>query len=363
MLEVVSSLSLLLRKAATDLFDVSFFLFGLYCVVGLGACNLFALLRGRKGRRPSWISLVITRVYIFSLVLWPLSRLSLFLAFLWICYLPYYADLSEYSGSRCDVSTRRGSGILGRVSVFLSKYFKNRLVKTVDIKEQCIVGLHPHGIIPFGGSVNVASEASRFSELFPEMNNRILVAASSCFLVPGFRELLLSYGALDCSRFNFEDWLRKGSSVFVFPGGAREGLYANPDSDWLDLTRRLGFIRLAIRFNIPVVPSFTFNEVDAFHQLHYSSIEKIPLLPFIRRLFQSTWGLSLPIFCHFFPIKNVTTECVTVIGKPIHFNIQCDNPSDDQVAECLSIYISALKRLYAEHAPKYNSRGRHLTVS
>ena len=63
--------------------------------------------------------------------------------FLWICYLPYYADLSEYSGSRCDVSTRRGSGILGRVSVFLSKYFKNRLVKTVDIKEQCIVGLHP----------------------------------------------------------------------------------------------------------------------------------------------------------------------------------------------------------------------------
>ena len=42
------------------------------------------------------------------------------------------------------------------------------------------------GIIPFGGSVNVASEASRFSELFPEMNNRILVAASSCFLFQGF---------------------------------------------------------------------------------------------------------------------------------------------------------------------------------
>lgn len=222
------------------------------------------------------------------------------------------------------------------------------------------------GIVPFSGSVNIASESSSFSELFPALSSRVLVAASSCFLVPGFRDLLLTHGTLDCSRFNCESWLRSGYTLFVFPGGAQEGLYANPDSDWLDLTRRLGFIRLAIRHNLPVVPAYTFNEVDVFTQVSYTLLEqKYPLVHSLRQCFQRTVGIAAPIFCELLPKRNGVSSMggVTVVGKPLHLPVHSEAPSDEEVARCLELYIAALKALYEEHSPKYNSRNRALIIS
>ena len=218
--------------------------------------------------------------------------------------------------------------------------------------------------MPFSGSVNIASEASSFSKLFPALTTRVLVAASSCFLVPGFRDLLLTHGTLDCSRFNCEKWLENGHSIFVFPGGAKEGLYSNPDIDWLDLSRRLGFIRLAIRYNIPVVPCYTFNEVDSFTQVSFSLLEQhYSLIHWFRQCFQRTFGIAAPLFCGLVPKRNTTSGGVTVVGKPIDLPVHSDEPSEKEVRLCLEIYINAVKALYAEHSAKYNSVHRELIIS
>jgi hypothetical protein len=37
-------------------------------------------------------------------------------------------------------------------------------------------------------------------------------------------------------------------------------LYSNPDVDMLDLRRKLGFVKLAIRYGVSLVPVYTFNE-------------------------------------------------------------------------------------------------------
>jgi 2-acylglycerol O-acyltransferase 2 len=221
------------------------------------------------------------------------------------------------------------------------------------------------GIVPFSGSLNICSEASGFSELFPALGSRVLVAASSCFLVPGFRDLLLTHGVLDCSRFNCEEWIQEGHSLFVFPGGAREGLYANPDCDWLDLRRRLGFIRLAIRYNVPVVPSYTFNEVNAFTQVAHPLLEQsYPWIHRFRQGFQRTVGIAAPFFCHLLPKRNTAQEGgVTVVGKPLHFSVHTDTPTDEEVDTCLHLYIAALQALYEEHAPRYNAGQRFLSIT
>ena len=226
--------------------------------------------------------------------------------------------------------------------------------------------IYPSGIIPFSGSINTCSEASNFSELFPALANRVLVAASSCFLVPGFRDVLVSHGVVDCSRFNCENWIRNGHSIFVYPGGAKEGLYSNPGCDWLDLRRRLGFIRLALRFNIPVVPSYTFNEVDAYSQLSYLSLENhFPVIHRFRLCFQRTLGIAAPIFTHLIPNRCKSNfDTVTVIGKPLHLPCCHDrnDPTDEEIRKCLDLYINNLQDLYNKYSHVYNSTRRSLLV-
>lgn len=327
-----------------------------YVVAGLAACSSFGLLRGKVWKSP--LSLFLLKAYFFSIAWIPLIQVSIPASIAALCYLPLYCDLSEYYGWRISHSFRKGF-----IAHFLRKVFNTNLVSTCGIKEQCIVGLHPHGIIPLGAIVNVASEAAGFSQQFPELGpSRVVIAATSCFLVPGFKDLLVTSGVLDCSRFNAERWLEKGSSVFVVPGGAREGLYSNPDIDWLDLNRKLGFIRLAIRYNVPVVPAYTFNEVDYCVQLPYHDLKKRPLASFIRRNFQSIFGISLPLVYNIsLPIPQ-DTSITTVIGEPIRFPCM-ENPTDEEVRECMTVYVQKLTQLYNEHAPKYNSRPRPLVVS
>jgi hypothetical protein len=57
-----------------------------------------------------------------------------------------------------------------------------------------------------------------FSSLFPEIETRVL-AATFCFLVPGYRDILLASGVVDASRFSAKLVMEKGYSICVVPGG------------------------------------------------------------------------------------------------------------------------------------------------
>lgn len=89
---------------------------------------------------------VMVRLYLFSLIWWPMTQLSTLLSTAWLCYLPFYIDLAEFNGWRISESVRQGTGICGRISTYLKSYFRCQLVKTVDIEKQCIFGIHPHGM-------------------------------------------------------------------------------------------------------------------------------------------------------------------------------------------------------------------------
>ena len=188
--------------------------------------------------------------------------MSFSLSLLYLLYLPLYLDLSEFTGARLSESVRRCA--LGR---WMQSIFGSKLVKTVDIKCQCIFGIHHHGLLPFGSVVSIGTEAAGFADLFPHNTKRVLVAASYCFMVPFFRDFILAGSIVDCNKWSFEKWLARGYSVGVYPGGAREGMYATPEADILDLKRKKGFLRLAMKHGVPVVPAYSFNEVDHYRQV------------------------------------------------------------------------------------------------
>lgn len=246
------------------------------------------------------------------------------------------------------------NGFLSIIPESLKYYFGCKLVKTTEINEQCILALHPHGLLPYCTCVNIVTEVNQFSELFPNLSNRVLVVASALMVIPFFRDFLLSYGIVDASRDNFESWLERKHTVAVYVGGAHEALYSNPTADILDLKRKTGFMKLSLKHGIPVVPCYTFNEVNHHRQIPYPTLLKFPLLSWIRSFIHTSTGLCLPILLSFLPSSQ--PQVVTVVGQPLH------PMKDKSLEENMARYISSLLELYDKHSPLYNSHKRELKI-
>eukprot|EP00698_Gefionella_okellyi_P024463 TRINITY_DN8638_c0_g1_i1.p1 TRINITY_DN8638_c0_g1~~TRINITY_DN8638_c0_g1_i1.p1 ORF type:complete len:335 (-),score=56.84 TRINITY_DN8638_c0_g1_i1:47-1051(-) len=308
-------------------------------------------MRGLKGedRLPRWFHKGIRLLFLIVIfgpicVAFPLGWIPL------LTYAYYACDLSELYGGRKPVL--RNIGIWKR----LARVFQAQLIKTVslDPKRKYIFAVHPHGILPMGGILNLSTNASNFADTFPGLDLRG-VAASLCFFLPLYRDFLLALGVCDAARYSAQRILDQGKSLYLVPGGATEALYASGDEDVLYLRNRTGFIRLAIQNGASLVPVFTFNESCAYEQ--YGTKSKWAMR--LKQRFQSLTGISLPFIKHLLPKR---IPAITVVGAPLH-TTQCDAPSADVVQQVLSEYIAQLEALYAQHADKYNiAQGKKLRI-
>ena len=59
----------------------------------------------------------------------------------------------------------------------------------------------------------------------------------------------------------------KGIATILVPGGAFEARNWSKDEVKLYLNKRKGFIKLALRFGVDLVPSFSFNEQFIYNQI------------------------------------------------------------------------------------------------
>lgn len=166
-----------------------------------------------------------------------------------------FIDLSEIKGGR--------SFIWGKKFPIFSFFLKRlgvELVKTanLDPSKTYVFGIHPHGILPFGSlSALICGDKSGFNRLFPGVRFRFL-AASFCFYIPVYRDVLLGSGVIDAARYSAKNAIKRGFSLALVPGGATEALFSSPRQDVLYLKKRKGFIKLAIETGCSLVPVFSF---------------------------------------------------------------------------------------------------------
>ena len=127
------------------------------------------------------------------------------------------------------------------------------------------------------------------------------LAFDAIFGVPGWRELMRKIGQMPASMDNAEGALRGGNSVLLYPGGSYEVFRPWTDRNRILFNGRKGFIRLALKTGVPVVPvvgygghetTVVLTRGERFAQL--LSAEKLRLegAPI---LFQVPWGVSSPI--------------------------------------------------------------------
>ena len=84
------------------------------------------------------------------------------------------------------------------------------------------------------------------------------------FSVPGWRDFLRNVGAVVGSRENCGRLLDESEAVLVFPGGAREVAKRRNEAYQLMWKERIGFARMAIEHQVPIVPLAVLGIEDMF---------------------------------------------------------------------------------------------------
>jgi 2-acylglycerol O-acyltransferase 2 len=194
----------------------------------------------------------------------------------------------------------------------------------------------------------VTNREGGFAELFPGIDFRV-VCATFCFYIPIYRELLLGLGFADASRFSAHRLLESGRSIALVPGGATEALYCSSTKEVLYLSKRRGFIRLALQHGAALVPVYSFNETNVFEV--YQGGQGFPwnMLDKAKRKFQMIFGISLPIVLNVIPRR---AQITTVFGPPVQVP-KVEDPKDEEVEKWLGEYTKALRKLYEENHQKY----------
>jgi len=155
--------------------------------------------------------------------------------------------------------------------------------------------------------------------------------------LPIVRELLISLGCRSIARESFEMVLKDHHNVLMVPGGMAEMRFSLVNNqDITVVTRHKGFIRLAMKYGVDLVPVFSFGETKLLD----------PACPLLQRYCWKTLRIPFPVFFGrwFMQIPNQTPIAVAV-GAPIVVE-QNNHPTDSEVDAIHRIYFTQLRLLF-----------------
>ncbi|XP_015589868.1 2-acylglycerol O-acyltransferase 1 isoform X2 [Cephus cinctus] len=242
---------------------------------------------------------------------------------------------------------------------YFCAYFPLKLVKTADLdpSRNYLFCSFPHGILSTGAFGAFATDCLGFKDLFPGLEPRMLTLDQH-FKIPFFREFVYSFGACSASAESI-DYLTgapgTGRAAVLVVGGASESLRCKPGTYRIILTRRKGFVRIALKNGTPLVPVFSFGETDLYDQFDspegswlrkvQESLKKLtgvaPVLLIGRGLFQYSFGVV--------PLRKPVT---VVVGSPIELP-KISEPTKEQVNEYHAKFAENLIKLFEEYKYKY----------
>ena len=179
-----------------------------------------------------------------------------------------------------------------------ARYFRAE-VRDMDRVPQSpalLIGNHSGGVItPDTSAVYAAWYGARGFE-DPLMG----LAFDGVYGVPGWRQLMQKIGQMPASMDNAQAALSEGCSVLLYPGGSYEVFRPWKDRNRVVFNGRKGFIRLALKAGVPVVPvvghgghetTVVLARGERFAKLLGLDKVRMDGAPL---LFQLPWGVSTP---------------------------------------------------------------------
>src|SRR5664279_1462375 len=96
--------------------------------------------------------------------------------------------------------------------------------------------------------------AQAFYDQFGPEREFFQLAHDLVFKVPGLRAMLTPYGTVPASPQNMRRALARDAALLVYPGGDHETYRASWHSAEIDFAHRTGFVRLALKHGVRIVP-------------------------------------------------------------------------------------------------------------
>jgi len=96
--------------------------------------------------------------------------------------------------------------------------------------------------------------SAAFYEHFGPVREFHQLAHDMVFRVPGVRAILSRWGTVPASPENMQRALDRGAALLVYPGGDHETYRPSWESTKIDFGGRKGFARLALEYDVPIVP-------------------------------------------------------------------------------------------------------------
>ncbi len=224
-------------------------------------------------------------------------------------------------------------------------------------------------------------------EVLPNLIRRDAVralAASILFKIAIVREIALWTGCIDASRKIAEKALDQHKSLVVLPGGEAEQIRTTYGKEKVYLSNRKGFIKLAMRKGVPVVPMYVFGSSDAYYTFHddddKSRSKKFDWTFYdLRHKLMKNFGVCIMIctglwWSYLCPLPKKTT---IVFGKPIYFQPASNSsqstsadatisigfePSAEELDQGHALFVKELTALFDAHKTELGYGDRTLEV-
>lgn len=250
--------------------------------------------------------------------------------------------------------------IFHRVREYLSLklHVDDKLKIAAEKKDaQFVFGLFPHGS---NADFRMYMDGL-LPDHFPEhvANRMYTLCASILFRIPLVREIALWTGGVDASKKVAEGLLRDGYSFLVFPGGQMEQLLTEKGRESVYLKKRLGFVKLALRFNVPLVPVYAFGCTDYYNTSDAAFGFRLSILKYLGASVPLAWGMYGSMACP----KPIPTT--VVYGPPLELTPPKvkGNPTDEEVSKAHRAFCEALRKLFDEHKGKLGYADRQLEIN
>ena len=268
-----------------------------------------------------------------------------------VLYALTYLDKSQHTGKRYSFSFLRGwpkcHHIWSLKTVMSTgKGWSHMPVeehsKVFNVNEKpFIFAAFPHGAIPMGASV-LGPQLTRW----PQISQRVRFGVhSALFWFPLLRDFYLAFGSVLASRSTLLHQLRDlRNSIVILPGGVEEQLLLCPPGvEQIVLSKRKGFVKLALETGSNLVPVYFFGERQAY------KLNDGPALA-VSRLLKKLFGLGIPLpHGRYHTLQPYAVPITIVIGKPIVVVKAVPSPEEEAVDALHAEFVKQLHALYDEH--------------
>lgn len=244
-------------------------------------------------------------------------------------------------------------------------YFPVRLVipknvrRAFNNRRNYLMCYHPHGVHSFGALFSMGCNANNIYDILGGDNKNWACHVQTLgiqFYVPFWREMCRWAGMGDASAKTIERTLRSGPGqcVGLVVGGAEESMLAAPHTNDLLLSKRKGFVKIALRTGAGLVPVFGFGETNVYGK------QEVP--EWVNKLLQKLqkmFGFAFPLIkgrgwfnYNWGPLPH-RKLIVTVFGEPLELP-QISEPTQADVDKYHALYVQKLMDLYREHKAVYD---------